>query len=57
LRVSAARKLGRGFLSASAGVWVPVFQNMGVVPALSALIMFPEVGFVLQPSVGVGVGF
>jgi hypothetical protein len=57
VHVTATRKLGRGFVSAGVAVFVPVFGSMGLVPAASAWLMFPQVGFVLQPSLGLMVGF
>lgn len=57
VEVTATRRLGRGFVSANAGVYVPVFRKLGVVPALAGVLMFPEVGFVLQPSVGITMAF
>lgn len=52
VRVTATRKLGRGFITAGVGAFIPLFKNMGVVPAVGALFMFPEAGFVMQPSLG-----
>lgn len=57
VEVTATRRLGRGFVSANAGVYVPLFRQLGVVPAVAGALMFPEVGFVLQPSVGVTMAF
>src|SRR5690606_12999335 len=57
VEVTATRKLGRGFLGLGAGAFVPVFENLGLAPALGALVMFPEFGFVLQPSLGLMYAF
>jgi len=57
VEVTATRRLGRGFAGGGIGVYVPVYRNLGVVPQVSALLMFPEVGFVLQPSVGAMLAF
>ena len=57
VEVTATRRLGRGFVSGGLGVYVPVYQNLGVVPQVGALLMVPEVGFVLQPSLGAMLAF
>lgn len=57
VEVTATRRLGRGFAAGGAGVYVPVYRNLGVVPQVGALLMFPEVGFVLQPSLGAMIAF
>jgi len=57
VEVTATRRLGRGFAMGGVGVYVPVYHSLGVVPAVGGLVMFPEVGFVLQPSLGATVAF
>ena len=57
VEVTATRRLGRGFATAGIGVYVPVYHSLGLVPAVGGLLMFPEVGFVLQPSLGATIAF
>lgn len=57
VEVTATRRLGRGFAAGGVGAFVPVYRNLGVVPQVGALVMFPEVGFVLQPSLGAMLAF
>ncbi|HEY6727187.1 MAG TPA: dickkopf-related protein [Polyangiaceae bacterium] len=57
VEVTATRRLGRGFVGGGVGVFVPVYRNLGVVPQVGGLLMFPEVGFVLQPSLGAMLAF
>lgn len=52
--LDAYRKLGKAFASAGAGVLVPLGGNVDVQVNLNAMLMFPSVGLVLQPSIGLG---
>jgi hypothetical protein len=55
--VTATRRLGAGFVTGGVGAFIPVFKSMGLLPAVGGLLTFPEVGFVLQPSLGLVVAF
>jgi len=57
VEVTATRRLGRGFVGGGVGVFVPIYRNLGMVPQVGALLMFPDVGFVLQPSLGAMLAF
>jgi hypothetical protein len=51
--LDAWKKMGRGFVTASAGAALPVKGELSLVVNVNAMFMFPAQGFVLEPSVGV----
>ena len=50
--LDAWKKMGRGFVTASAGAALPLKGELSVVLNVNAMFMFPAQGFVLEPSVG-----
>jgi hypothetical protein len=54
--LDAYRKLGDAFASAGAGLLVPVSERVSVQIDLNAMLTFPSVGFVVQPSIGLSYG-
>jgi hypothetical protein len=54
--IDAYRKLGDVFASAGAGLLVPVSERLGLQLDLNAMLLFPSVGVVLQPSFGLSYG-
>jgi hypothetical protein len=55
--VRAYKRMGAGFLSVGGGALVPVGPNIGVNLNLSAMLMLPKSGMVLEPSLGFVYGF
>jgi hypothetical protein len=56
-RLDAWRKLGAGFASVSTGGLYNFAKHHGVQLNLNAMMFFPSVGFVLEPSLGYLVSF
>lgn len=54
--IDAFRKLGDVFASAGAGLLVPVSARLALQLDLNAMLLFPSVGVVLQPSFGLSYG-
>ena len=54
--LDAYRKLGDVFATAGGGVLVPIAGRTALQASLSALLLFPSVGVVLQPSLGIVYG-
>jgi hypothetical protein len=54
--IDAYRKLGDVFASAGAGVLVPLSARLALQLDLNAMLLFPAVGVVLQPSFGLSYG-
>jgi hypothetical protein len=49
--------MGRGFVGAGAGVFVPLGVSHGPLLELKAMYMLGTSGFVAEPSLGYGLGF
>jgi hypothetical protein len=54
--IDAYRKLGDVFASAGAGLLVPLSARLALQLDLNAMLLFPSVGVVLQPSFGLSYG-
>lgn len=48
------RRLGNAFGTLGGGVMVPLSRNTAIQLNLNAMLMLPSIGFVLQPSIGLG---
>jgi hypothetical protein len=55
-RLDVWKKMGHAFVTGSAGVKVPVKDDLSAVANVNAMIMFPLSGFVLEPSIGLMLG-
>jgi hypothetical protein len=51
------KRLGQGFGTLAIGVMIPVTSRVGVVPNLNFMYMLPTSGIVLEPSLGMMMGF
>lgn len=57
VKLEAYRKLGRGFVGLGGGVVVALLGSSFAEAGLRAMLLLPEAGFVLEPSVGAGYTF
>jgi hypothetical protein len=56
-RLDVWKKMGHAFVTGSAGAKVPIKDDLSAVANVNAMYMFPLEGFVLEPSIGLMLGY
>jgi hypothetical protein len=51
------KRLGQGFITLAPGVMIPIGSRLGALVNVNAMYMLPDSGFVLEPSLGMVMGF